>query len=799
MVHIPAGCSPSAKEVAMNRAHPRTRLLAILALSACLTGLTGLALAAGPPIDIMRSQANTVRAAVKKNIDLVIRPKLVVARGATGPVSTLGLSPDEKFLVTAVGDNSLRLWDLGVGREAAALTGHGAKVTALAVGPDGARAASADATGQVRLWDLKNPQESVVLPLNLPGVTRLAFAGPNRLVLASSSGQAVVWDLAANREAARVEAHSGGVLGLAVAPDGSFFVTSGADGAVKRFDAATGKPGQEFKAPGREVLCLAVNPGLGLLAGGGAKGEAFLWTLADGKLARKIEAHDGPVTGISLNEDAGLLATGGPSGGAKGEIKVFDARSGAAVKTLGRHEGAVNFVQVDREGTHVLSASEDGTTRLWNIRGGTLLVTMISTVNGWAIVDAQGRFDGSQAALSGIEWQDGNTKLPVSNFSELYYEPTLLPKARGQALAGVKSIPEGIHLPPKVEIEPGQEGGSGVVKIRVRGEDQGGSGVEEVRLYQNGKLVPEGTAAKPEVVKDDSGVVEMVRRYDLPLAPGDNLLAAVAVNKERLESPPSTVVVKGGQQAAPPALHLLTVGINKYRNAKLNLDYAEVDARSIKDFFTAQGKSFPFAKAEVTHLADQQATKQGIQALFAQVRKVPAQDLVVLYLAGHGVGLGDEWYFVPHDVDNPDTDQIRSQGLSSRELKQEMEAIPANRVFVVIDACHSGGAVSPLKDFQGMKALRMLARDSGVHVLSATDKNQFAVELSQLGHGVFTYSLLKGLSGEADTGKDGTVSVGEAMAFVERMVPILSQRFAKYLQYPTAHSRGFDFTLVNTR
>ena len=783
----------------MNRAHPRTRLLAILAFSVCLTGLTGLALAAGPPIDIMRSQANTIRAAVKKNIDLVIRPKLVVARGATGPVSTLALSPDEKFLVTAVGDNSLRLWDLSVGREAAALTGHGAKVTALAVGPDGARAASADASGQVRLWDLKNPQESVVLSLSLPGVARLAFAGPNRLVLASSSGQAVVWDLAANREAARVEAHSGGILGLAVAPDGSFFVTSGADGQVKRFDAASGKPGQEFKAPGREVLCLAISPGLGLLAGGGAKGEAYLWTLADGKLARKIEAHEGPVTGVSLNEGAGLLATGGPSGGARGEVKVFDARTGAAVKTLGKHEGAVNFVQVDREGTHVLSAGEDGATRLWNIRGGALLATMISTVDGWAIVDAQGRFDGSQAALSGIEWQDGNTKLPVSNFSELYYEPTLLPKAREQALAGVRAIPEGIHLPPKVEIEPGQEGGSGVVKIRVRGEDQGGSGVEEVRLYQNGKLVPEVAAAKPEVVTDDSGVVEMVRRYDLPLAPGDNLLAAVAVNKERLESPPSTVVVKGGQQAAPPSLHLLTVGINKYRNAKLNLDYAEVDARSIKDFFTAQGKSFPFAKAEVTHLADQQATKQGIQDLFARVRKVPAQDLVILYLAGHGVGLGDEWYFVPHDVDNPDTDQVRSLGLSSRELKQEMEAIPANRFFVVIDACHSGGAVSPLKDFQGMKALRMLARDSGVHVLSATDKNQFAVELSQLGHGVFTYSLLKGLSGEADTGRDGAVSVGEAMAFVERMVPILSQRFAKYLQYPTAHSRGFDFTLVNTR
>lgn len=779
----------------------KTLVPAALSVLALLSGLalTAGESSAGAPINVMRTQSNVVRSAIKRNIDIIIRPRLVVAKGATGPVSTLTLSPDEKFLLTAVGDNSLRLWDLGVGREAAVLTGHGAKITAVAVSLDGRSAASADASGQVRLWDLKNPQDSKILPLSMTGVSRLAFAGKGeRLLLAGTSGEVTIWDLASGRETARVPAHSGGVLALAVSPDGASFLTAGADGKVRSFDAATGAARQGFKSPSGQVLSLSLAPGLGLAAGGGSKGEAFLWNLSDGSLMKKFEAHDGPVSGVSLNEGTGLLATGG----GKGEVKVWNARTGAAVKILGRHDGTVNFVQVDREGTHVLSASEDGTTRLWNILGGNLLVTMISTSDGWAIVDAQGRFDGNQAALAGIEWQDGGTRLPVSNFSELYYEPTLLPKLKSQpqALAGVKAIPEGIHLPPKVDIEPGQDGDGksrNVVKVRVRGEDQGGSGVEEVRLYQNGKLVSEHTAAPPEVVTDEAGVVEMVRRYDLSLAPGDNLLAAVAVNKERLESPPSTVMVKGGEAAAP-TLHLLTVGINKYRNPAMNLDYAEVDARSIKDFFTS-AKSFPFSKAQVAHLSDQQATKPGILGLFANVHKVPAQDIVVVYMAGHGIGLDDEWYFVPYELEDPESAQVKALGLSSRELKQAVESISANRVFMVIDACHSGGAVSPIKDFQGMKALRMLARNSGVHVLSATDKNQFAVELSELGHGVFTYSLLKGLAGEADRSRDGQISVEETMVFVEKMVPLISQRYAQYLQYPTAHSRGFDFGLVNAR
>ena len=133
------------------------------------------------------------------------------------------------------------------------------------------------------------------------------------------------------------------------------------------------------------------------------------------------------------------------------------------------------------------------------------------------------------------------------------------------------------------------------------------------------------------------------------------------------------------------------------------------------------------------------------------------------------------------------------------ELKREIEAISANRVFLLIDACQSGGAVSPIKNFQGMKALRMLARSVGVHILAATDRDQFAVELGNLGHGIFTYALLKGLSGKAaESRTTQTVSVRELMQYVEKTVPALSRRYANYTQFPTAHSRGFDFVISNS-
>ena len=43
---------------------------------------------------IMRARSKAIERAVRKNIEIIIKPKLTVARGSTGPVSALALSPE---------------------------------------------------------------------------------------------------------------------------------------------------------------------------------------------------------------------------------------------------------------------------------------------------------------------------------------------------------------------------------------------------------------------------------------------------------------------------------------------------------------------------------------------------------------------------------------------------------------------------------------------------------------------------------------------------------------------------------
>ena len=81
--------------------------------------------------------------------------------------------------------------------------------------------------------------------------------------------------------------------------------------------------------------------------------------------------------------------------------------------------------------------------------------------------------------------------------------------------------------------------------------------------------------------------------------------------------------------------------------------------------------------------------------------------------------------------------------------------------------------------------------------VAAAGKDQFAAEVEELGHGVFTYAILEGLSGGADgTPNDGVVTIRELLSFVESELPEISMKHKSQAQFPVVDSRGQNFPLV---
>jgi hypothetical protein len=421
----------------------------------------------------------------------------------------------------------------------------------------------------------------------------------------------------------------------------------------------------------------------------------------------------------------------------------------------------------------------------------------------WLVVTPDGLFDGSvQGMQKLVAWRIKQQMFPPDRFFTDYYAPGLLERVlSGQSPAPPAGI-ERLDLPPEVRIlSPASK--LAVVKavrlsVTVEARDQGG-GVGEVRLFQNGRLIGG--------LRGGSG---RTLTFDVELIPGDNVLRAEADNLGNVTSAGDEMRVVFEGTAAQPVLHVLAVGVNEYEDSAFDLSFARPDADALTRFFETQVARL-FAEVRTARLLDGDATRDGIRRELARLaREAKPEDVVVIYLAGHGVGLDQQFYFLPRDMRRePDEEAaIRKYGMAAPEIGAALRAIRALKQILILDTCHSEAAlpiVAKAVSFRGLgpgeqKAMAALARSQGVHLLAASTRQQFAAEVKALGHGVLTYSLLSGLGAngapEAHAQGDGTVTVLSLLQYVNQRVPELTERHHRgHRQYPVSISVGQDFPL----
>jgi uncharacterized caspase-like protein len=215
----------------------------------------------------------------------------------------------------------------------------------------------------------------------------------------------------------------------------------------------------------------------------------------------------------------------------------------------------------------------------------------------------------------------------------------------------------------------------------------------------------------------------------------------------------------------------------------------------MKAFFQTDPVKRLFREIHAYSLLNDQATGVSIRSLFDDVaKKAQPQDTLLIYLAGHGDTADDEWYFIPHNVLTPEIKaQLKRDGISNTEIGETIKRCKAQKVFVMIDACKSGRLIQSLRSTEERKALVQLARSTGTYVVSASTDQQYAAEIRQLGHGVFTYTLLEGLQGKAGEKK---VTVEGLIHYVKNRLPELTEKHGMGAQYPVSWGSGMDFPIV---
>jgi hypothetical protein len=225
-------------------------------------------------------------------------------------------------------------------------------------------------------------------------------------------------------------------------------------------------------------------------------------------------------------------------------------------------------------------------------------------------------------------------------------------------------------------------------------------------------------------------------------------------------APPAAAILKS--DVDNPSYHesfrdedfALVIGVEKYEKIP-DARFAERDAEAVKRHLLALG----FPQRNVISLTGQAATRGAIQGYVEEwlPKNVKPGSTVFIYYSGHGAPepTTGEAYLVPWDGDPR---FLQSTAYPIKQLYDHLGKLKAKSTIVALDSCFSGaGGRSVLAE--GVRPLVVKYDDGGaassaLTILTASGGDEITSTLSDQGHGLFTYFLLKGLTKGKRDAKD---------------------------------------------
>ena len=146
---------------------------------------------------------------------------------------------------------------------------------------------------------------------------------------------------------------------------------------------------------------------------------------------------------------------------------------------------------------------------------------------------------------------------------------------------------------------------------------------------------------------------------------------------------------------------------------------------------------------------------------------------VYIFFSGHGLPSDDgkSLYLLPN---NADRDFIDKTAINQAELISLTEATGARTVTMFIDSCYSGQTRNGDALLANARPVALKSKSVGYPatftVLTASAPDGISWSSDELGHGIFSYYLMKGMEGDADANKDGKINLGEMQGYLAENV-----------------------------
>ena len=256
---------------------------------------------------------------------------------------------------------------------------HDDGVQCLVISPDSTRVATGSLDGTIILWNPSGHGVDEWVGHGTASIRSLAFSPDSRYLVSAGDeepGSLYVWDLNQGaQEVATLSGHTGTIHTCAWSPDGALIASRSDDTTVRLWDAQTFQHLRTLQSSPwglTNVLFLSLSADARWLAFGDPASHCCIWDVANARVHKVLRDRAGqPVRAVAFDAGSTRLATAYDDF----SVRVWDIRAGKPLFVLRQQANYIADLMFSSNGL-LLSASGDGTAKIWELCGGTLLTSL---------------------------------------------------------------------------------------------------------------------------------------------------------------------------------------------------------------------------------------------------------------------------------------------------------------------------------------------------------------------------------------------------------------------------------------
>jgi WD40 repeat protein len=277
-----------------------------------------------------------------------------------------GFSPDDRHIVLAGVDHTVRVFDAMTAKLEHVLSGHSGMVDSAVFSPDGTRIVTASEDLSARVWDSATGRLIRTFSGHTAAVTDAQFSPDGRLVVtASADHTARIWDAETGRQISELDGHQDSVRSAAFSPDGGEIVTASRDKTVRVWNARTAHMIMILGGSENALTSAAFSPDGARIAAASLDGTVRVWDARITMGVTMLSGHTNDLVQAEFSPDGRQVVTGSYDH----SVRRWDASSAREISDI-ENIGDVDSVDFSPDGQRLLIATDHAIT-IRDLRSGT--------------------------------------------------------------------------------------------------------------------------------------------------------------------------------------------------------------------------------------------------------------------------------------------------------------------------------------------------------------------------------------------------------------------------------------------